>query len=93
MPGSRRRCTGRVALSWSFDHYVPDYLPLNKQPFTDFVLQSVSLCVSVCMVVCVLPCDGLVTCPGCTPPPAHRLLEIGTSIPATHYGRSSIEND
>ncbi|MED6244349.1 hypothetical protein ATANTOWER_005763 [Ataeniobius toweri] len=24
----------------------------------------------------------------CTPPPAHRLLEIGTSFPTTHYGRS-----
>ncbi|MEQ2222197.1 hypothetical protein ILYODFUR_023596 [Ilyodon furcidens] len=36
----------------------------------------------------VLPCDGLATCPGCTTPPAHRLLEIGTSFPVTHYGRS-----
>ncbi|MED6252924.1 hypothetical protein ATANTOWER_019404 [Ataeniobius toweri] len=43
---------------------------------------------SVCVVVCVLPCDGLATCPGCTPPLAHRLLEIGTSFPATHYGIS-----
>ncbi|MEQ2233862.1 hypothetical protein ILYODFUR_026160 [Ilyodon furcidens] len=42
---------------------------------------------------CLLPCDRLATCPGCTPPPAHRLLEIGTSFPATHYGRSSIENE
>ncbi|MEQ2235434.1 hypothetical protein ILYODFUR_002294 [Ilyodon furcidens] len=33
-------------------------------------------------------CDGLATCPGCTPPLARRLLEIGTSFPATHYGIS-----
>ncbi|MEQ2313258.1 hypothetical protein AMECASPLE_039864 [Ameca splendens] len=46
---------------------------------------------SVCLVVCVLPCNGLATCPGCTPPPAHRLLEIGTSSPATHYGISGLE--
>ncbi|MEQ2305191.1 hypothetical protein AMECASPLE_035140, partial [Ameca splendens] len=32
-----------TATYWSFDHYVPDYLPLNKQPFTDFDLRSVSL--------------------------------------------------
>ncbi|MED6264245.1 hypothetical protein CHARACLAT_012821 [Characodon lateralis] len=43
--------------------------------------------------VCALPCDGLATCPGCTLPPAHRLLEIGTSFPSTHYGRSGVEND
>ncbi|MEQ2228074.1 hypothetical protein ILYODFUR_005059 [Ilyodon furcidens] len=54
-----------------------------------------SLCMGVfspgvCMVVCVLPCDGLATCPGCSLPTAHRLLEI-SSFPATHYGRSGIE--
>ncbi|MED6287785.1 hypothetical protein CHARACLAT_019744 [Characodon lateralis] len=38
-----------------------------------------------------LPCDGLVTCPGCTLPPAHRLLEMGTSFPVTHNGRSERE--
>ncbi|MED6269329.1 hypothetical protein CHARACLAT_031934 [Characodon lateralis] len=38
--------------------------------------------------VSVLPCDGLATCPRCTPPPVHRLLEIGTSSLATHHGRS-----
>ncbi|MEQ2241516.1 hypothetical protein ILYODFUR_026182 [Ilyodon furcidens] len=41
---------------------------------------------NVCMVVCVLPCDGPVTCPGCAPPFAHGLLEMGTSFPVTHYG-------
>ncbi|MED6294415.1 hypothetical protein CHARACLAT_020850 [Characodon lateralis] len=45
---------------------------------------------SVCVVVCVLPCDGLATCPGCTLPPAHRVLEIGTSSPVTHYGISGM---
>ncbi|MEQ2244082.1 hypothetical protein ILYODFUR_013487 [Ilyodon furcidens] len=40
------------------------------------------------LYVSVLPCDGLATCPGCTPLPAYRVLEIGTSFPATHYGRS-----
>ncbi|MEQ2220749.1 hypothetical protein ILYODFUR_008605 [Ilyodon furcidens] len=40
------------------------------------------LCVSV------LPCDGLAICPGCTLPLACRPLEIGTSSPATLYGRS-----
>ncbi|MEQ2286181.1 hypothetical protein AMECASPLE_039631 [Ameca splendens] len=39
-------------------------------------------------VVCVFPCDGLAICPGCTLPLAHRLLEIGTSSPVTHYGIS-----
>ncbi|MEQ2249901.1 hypothetical protein ILYODFUR_034387 [Ilyodon furcidens] len=39
---------------------------------------------SMSVVVCVLPCYGLATCPGCTPPPAHRLLEIGTSSPTTY---------
>ncbi|MEQ2251352.1 hypothetical protein ILYODFUR_010071 [Ilyodon furcidens] len=43
--------------------------------------------------ICVLPCNGLATCPGCTLPPAHRLLEIGTSFLATHNGRSSIEDE
>ncbi|MED6288043.1 hypothetical protein CHARACLAT_022489 [Characodon lateralis] len=37
------------------------------------------------MVVCVLSCDGLATCPGRTPPLAHRLLELGTSFLATQY--------
>ncbi|MEQ2250897.1 hypothetical protein ILYODFUR_005605 [Ilyodon furcidens] len=40
----------------------------------------------------VLSSNGLATCPGCTPPPAHRLLEIGTSFPKIHYGRSDLEN-
>ncbi|MEQ2204486.1 hypothetical protein XENOCAPTIV_013782 [Xenoophorus captivus] len=48
-------------------------------------------CVCVCLSCeSVLPCDGLVTCPRCTPPPAHTLLEIGTSFPATHYGRREL---
>ncbi|MEQ2222429.1 hypothetical protein ILYODFUR_026325 [Ilyodon furcidens] len=32
------------------------------------------------LYVSVLPCDGLATCPGCTPPVAHKLLEIGMSV-------------
>ncbi|MEQ2310953.1 hypothetical protein AMECASPLE_014628 [Ameca splendens] len=35
-----------------------------------------------------LPCDGLAICPGCTPALTHRLLDIGTSFPVTHYGIS-----
>ncbi|MEQ2234531.1 hypothetical protein ILYODFUR_032645 [Ilyodon furcidens] len=47
---------------------------------------GVNVCVCGCLsCVCVLPCDGLPTCPGCTPPPAHGLLD---SFPMTHYGRS-----
>ncbi|MEQ2238245.1 hypothetical protein ILYODFUR_031227 [Ilyodon furcidens] len=42
------------------------------------------LCVSV------LPCDGLATCPGWTPPLTRRKLETGTSSspPATLYRRT-----
>ncbi|MEQ2304171.1 hypothetical protein AMECASPLE_024233 [Ameca splendens] len=44
------------------------------------------------MVVCVsvLPCDGLVTCPGCTPPLTRGTLETGTSSspPTTLYRRT-----
>ncbi|MED6294619.1 A disintegrin and metalloproteinase with thrombospondin motifs 20, partial [Characodon lateralis] len=47
---------------------------------------------SVRMVARVLPCDGLTTCPGCTPPLARRLLEIGTSSPLTHYGVSALSD-
>ncbi|MED6274685.1 hypothetical protein CHARACLAT_018814, partial [Characodon lateralis] len=35
---------------------------------------------------------GLATCPGCTLPLSHRLLETGTSSPVTHYGISGIED-
>ncbi|MED6259010.1 hypothetical protein ATANTOWER_015495 [Ataeniobius toweri] len=44
-------------------------------------------CVHGCLS-CMLPCNGLATCPRCTPPLAHRLLEICTSYPAAQYGRS-----
>ncbi|MED6270055.1 hypothetical protein CHARACLAT_005991 [Characodon lateralis] len=47
---------------------------INSKLFFEIYLQS--------QLVCVLLCDGLATCPGCTPPLAHRLLEIGTSFPA-----------
>ncbi|MEQ2303845.1 hypothetical protein AMECASPLE_020971 [Ameca splendens] len=49
-------------------------------------------CLNECLHGC-LPCDGLATGPGCTLPPAHRLLEIGTSFPVTHYGISGIEDE
>ncbi|MED6272368.1 hypothetical protein CHARACLAT_029556 [Characodon lateralis] len=45
------------------------------------------------LYVSVLPCDRLATCPECTLPPAHRLLEIGTSPPVTRYGICCIEDE
>lgn len=39
------------------------------------------------MVVChyMWPCDGLVNCPGCTPPsPIDTVAGIGSSSPAVH---------
>ncbi|MED6259812.1 hypothetical protein ATANTOWER_032779 [Ataeniobius toweri] len=54
------------------------------------VNECVHGCLS-CMSLC--PCDGLATCPGCTAPLAHRLLEISTSLPVTHYGISGIEDE
>ncbi|MEQ2316599.1 hypothetical protein AMECASPLE_034064 [Ameca splendens] len=55
----------------------------SKNMTVRFLLDCVWL-----FVLSVLPCDGPVTCPGCALPPALRLLEIGTSITMTHYGRS-----
>ncbi|MEQ2220384.1 hypothetical protein ILYODFUR_004850 [Ilyodon furcidens] len=90
--------TNRASVEWLHGGAVGSTVALQQespefdsQP-GDFVhILAVHAC--VCMVFCVLPCDGLVTCPGCTLPPTHRLLEIGTSFPTTHYGRNGIEDD
>ncbi|MED6270753.1 hypothetical protein CHARACLAT_013484 [Characodon lateralis] len=53
----------------------------------DFFFAEVRM--GVCTVVYpVCPCDGLVTCPGCTPPLVCRPLEIGTSSPVILNGRN-----
>ncbi|MED6294680.1 hypothetical protein CHARACLAT_023624 [Characodon lateralis] len=67
------------------------FLPQSHMPVRLVGLSKLPL--GICMVVCVLPCNGLATCPGCILPPAHRLLEIGSSFPVNHYGRSGIEDD
>ncbi|MED6245428.1 hypothetical protein ATANTOWER_002988 [Ataeniobius toweri] len=60
----------------------------SHSPGTCLLIGHSKLPFGVCewLFVCCPVMDWI--CPGCAPPLAHRLLEIGTSSPATHYGRS-----
>ncbi|MEQ2290285.1 hypothetical protein AMECASPLE_001866 [Ameca splendens] len=70
-----------VTLADSNEHPSSAHFPTEHVTGTSSI-SEVTLC----------PCDGLAICPGCTPPLARRLLEIGTSSPATLFGRSGYEN-
>ncbi|MED6254178.1 hypothetical protein ATANTOWER_018742 [Ataeniobius toweri] len=57
------------------------FLPQSKNmTFRLIGLSQLPLGVHGCLsCVSELPCDGMATCPGCTPPLAHRSLKISTS--------------
>ncbi|MEQ2303106.1 hypothetical protein AMECASPLE_013303 [Ameca splendens] len=62
------------------------FLPESKYMNGSFVSLKFPLGVNGCLCF-MLPCDGQITCPGCTPSLARRPLKKGTSSPATQYGR------
>ncbi|MED6271618.1 hypothetical protein CHARACLAT_022105 [Characodon lateralis] len=57
------------------------FLPQSKNmTFRLIGLSQLPLGVHGCLsCVSELPCNGMATCPGCTPPLAHRSLKISTS--------------
>ncbi|MED6291140.1 hypothetical protein CHARACLAT_020472 [Characodon lateralis] len=62
---------------------------------TGYSKLSLRMSVSFMVVLCVsaFPCDGPVTCPGCTPPLTKSQLEIGTSSAVALQGQTGVDTD